>query len=145
MNVFAYGTLSFPDVLGALCGRAQRGEPAVLHGFLRREVHGSVYPAIVPAPGQRVHGMLYRNLSRLSLHCIAAFEIDEYRPQVCRVVAGRGAPVPALCYVAAPLLRRRLAARPWNPQAFATRHRGDYVRRCRRLHRAWRARRGDSR
>ncbi|HSG89652.1 MAG TPA: gamma-glutamylcyclotransferase family protein [Pseudomonadales bacterium] len=141
MNLFAYGTLQFPDILGALCGQRVAGEPALLPGHRRQGLRGLVYPAVlptvVPMAGAQVQGVLYRGLTRRALRFVAAFERGEYRSAVAVVTTGSGERVPARYYVAAAPARRLLDGVDWDPRYFAERHRARYVRRVRRLHRAW--------
>jgi gamma-glutamylcyclotransferase (GGCT)/AIG2-like uncharacterized protein YtfP len=143
VNVFTYGTLQFPDVFAAVSGARVRAEDAVLPGHRREGVRGQVYPAIVADPRDETPGCLYRDVPRPALRFLDAFEGPEYLRVVRPVRTASGATVPAACYVIAPGCAGRLDGRPWDAEAFRARHHGAYLRRCRRLYRAYRAGRLD--
>ena len=77
-RLFVYGTLADPAVCTGLLGRAPRPAPAGLHGFVRHEVRGETYPAIVPEPGGLVLGSVYADIAREELAVLDGYEGDEY-------------------------------------------------------------------
>ena len=132
MNLFAYGTLQFPELLYAVCGQRCSGEAALLRGHRREGVRGEVYPAIIRSPGAVVDGMLFRGLTPTALRALDAFEGREYRRVRGRVALDAHRHVPAVFYVAAPTLRVRLDGRPWDARRFASSSLSAYLTRCRR-------------
>lgn len=132
MNLFAYGTLQFPQILEAVCGQRVVGEAAVLRGWRRMGVRGAVYPAITREPASEVDGLVFRGLGTGALRQLDAFEGNEYRRLAGRVETRSGAMVPALFYVAAPALQTRLDGRPWSAEQFAATGLSRYLARCRR-------------
>ncbi|MDF7799646.1 gamma-glutamylcyclotransferase [Pontiellaceae bacterium B1224] len=78
MNLFAYGTLMWPDVLEAVMGRRLNGEKATLSGYTRRRVKGQHYPAVFQASEESVEGILYTGLTGKEFQCLDAFEGVEY-------------------------------------------------------------------
>jgi gamma-glutamylcyclotransferase (GGCT)/AIG2-like uncharacterized protein YtfP len=77
-RLFVYGTLADPAVCTGLLGRAPRPAPAKLHGFVRYEVRGEAYPAIVAEPGGLVPGSVYADLTLEELAVLDGYEGDEY-------------------------------------------------------------------
>lgn len=138
MNLFAYGTLQCPELFRAVTGAERPAEGAVLPGHRREGVAGAAYPGIVPDVGAEVPGRLYRNVPRRCLPFLDAFEGAEYRRRTLRVLAADGRAVPALVYRLEPRTARRLDGRPWDLEAFRSRHLRGYLVRCRRLHRSLR-------
>lgn len=95
--LFFYGTLTDPDVLARVLGRAVDPadlEPATLAGFDRVGVLGASYPVLVPAPGASVavDGLLFLRATRRDIARINRFEGDGYRAEAHDVrTAGGGA------------------------------------------------------
>lgn len=77
-RLFVYGTLADPTICAGLLGRAPRPAPARLRGFVRREVRGETYPAIVAEPGGLVPASVYADISREELAVLDGYEGDEY-------------------------------------------------------------------
>ena len=110
INLFAYGTLMWPEVLEAVMGRRLASTPATLAGFKRLRVRGASYPVVVPSAGGRVEGVLYRGLSHGELRRLDAFEGGEY-DRVERTVDG----VLAQVYVLAEAFRHIAEETEWTP------------------------------
>lgn len=77
-RLFVYGTLSDPTVCAGLLGRVPCPAPARLSGYLRHEVRGEIYPAVVAKREGVVRGFLYECLSPTELAILDAYEGDEY-------------------------------------------------------------------
>ena len=76
MTIFVYGSLMAGEVLHGLLGRvpAMRGG-AVLPGYVRHRLRGEVFPAIVPAPGSSVAGLILDDLTVDELRWFDWFEV----------------------------------------------------------------------
>jgi gamma-glutamylcyclotransferase (GGCT)/AIG2-like uncharacterized protein YtfP len=135
--LFAYGTLLFPEVLRAVAGRALPSRVATLPGFARWRLIGEIFPAVVAAAEQdRVSGVLYVGLDSDEWRRLDEFEGELYERRAVTVgvvgaestsvapVAGASfaATRPAFTYVLRDGWRHRLAAAPWDPEAFARDH-----------------------
>lgn len=85
--VFVYGTLSSPQVVENLLGRAFSAEfpPARLDHHSRHPVKSCVFPATIPNPQKQVDGYLLENLSHKDVELLDWFEGDEYNRQVVQV------------------------------------------------------------
>lgn len=118
MNLFAYGTLMWPEVFETVVGRRQKGGPCVLRGYSRRRLRGVHYPAIIPDDSAAVvEGRLYRNLSELEFSRLDRFEGDEYdRVDVC--VDG----VEAQAYVLSKHVRHLATEETWHPDHLRAEH-----------------------
>ena len=114
MNLFAYGTLMDSEIMASVSGARFPGEPATLRDYKRKMLVGEVYPAIAPAEGSAVQGVVYFDLSPRAFARLDQFESSIY--QRLRVSADRGTEglVPANTYVIAPEHVGRLADQDWS-------------------------------
>jgi gamma-glutamylcyclotransferase (GGCT)/AIG2-like uncharacterized protein YtfP len=130
-DLFAYGTLRFPDVLEALLGRVPEHSPAIAPGWRVAALDGRVYPVLVPGDGG-AGGILISGLTAGEWRVIDAYEDDFYELERLTLVDGRQ----GWAY----LTRDRTAALPadWSPGDFTTRHLGEFAGACREWRRAYR-------
>ena len=112
-NLFAYGTLMWPEVLERVIGRRLTGEAAVLQGYRRLRVKNEPYPVIIPAAGAAVEGMVYRSLTAEEFRRLDLFEGEEYARR--QVAPGR---MQAFTYVLTREWRHIADTRPWIPAHF---------------------------
>lgn len=118
MDVFTYGSLEFPSVLGAVIGRVPARVPAVLEGFARFRVRGASYPGIVASEGARTDGTLWRGLDLDALAALDRFEGALYE-RIRRPVRTRaGREVLAHVYVVRDSRRDVLGPEPWDKARF---------------------------
>ena len=133
MNIFAYGTLLFPEVIEQLTARRFPFEDVSVQGFERRTLAGKIYPGIFDCPGKQLNGRIYFNLDADSLRILDLFEDEIYeRRQLVLQSAAQGRVV-ALAYVIPPELRDVLSATFWEPEEFAQVHLLGYLERCAEL------------
>ena len=112
MNLFAYGTLMWPEVLEAVIGRRLFGAPATVDGYLRQRVKGELYPVLVASnPCDKVEGILYRDLSEKDFQRLDRFEGVEYDRQKVRIGM-----VHAEVYVLSNSWRHIASAEIWHPE-----------------------------
>ncbi len=123
MNLLAYGTLMWPEVLEVVIGRCMEGVPATLHGYLRLRVTGELYPAIVPAEREDVEGILYTGLTDADFRHLDRFEGEAYD----RVEVQVGDAV-AQVYLLAEHWRHIAEERPWNPEHMRPEHLAAFCR-----------------
>jgi gamma-glutamylcyclotransferase (GGCT)/AIG2-like uncharacterized protein YtfP len=130
-DLFAYGTLRFPDVLEALLGRVPEHSPAIAPGWRVAALDERVYPVLVPGEGA-AGGILISGLTAGEWGVIDAYEDDFYELERLTLVDGRQ----GWAY----LTRDRTAALPvdWSPGDFTTRHLGAFAGECRVWRRAYR-------
>lgn len=117
MNLFAYGTLMWPEVLESVIGRRPAGEPAVLSGFRRLRVKGEHYPAMVRSAGDSVEGVLYRGLTDEEFRHLNLFEGAEYNRAEVHVNGS-----PAITYLLSNDWKHIAESRRWEPEHLRPEH-----------------------
>lgn len=129
MNLFAYGTLMWPEVLESVIGRHLEGRPAMLPGYLRLRIKDEHYPAIIPKAGEQVDGRIYTGLSGTEFDHLDRFEGEEYDRMTVAVGADD-----AEVYVLAGRCRHLAEQTPWLPEDL----RPDYLAAFCREYKGWR-------
>jgi cation transport regulator ChaC len=102
------------DILRQVAGCDAASAPAVVYGFKRRCVRGEHYPALVPAEGGRVEGVLYRDLSDAAWQRLDRFEGEMYDRQQVQVEVLDGTVLSAFTYIVRPEHADRLEAAEWD-------------------------------
>lgn len=127
-DLFAYGTLRFPDVLRALLGRVPHHSPGIVPGWRVAALAGRIYPVLVPGDGA-AGGVLISGLTAEEWRVLDAYEDDFYALERLTLVDGRT----GWTY----LTRDPATALPadWSPGEFTTRHLTEFAVECR----AWRS------
>ncbi|QBG48503.1 gamma-glutamylcyclotransferase [Verrucomicrobia bacterium S94] len=111
MNLFAYGTLMWPEVLESVTGRRIAGTAAVLRGYRRLRVKGEHYPVVVPSSADCVEGVLYCGLTMQEFRLLDDFEGDQYD----RIEADIGDDT-AFVYVLSSDWKHIADSQRWNPE-----------------------------
>jgi hypothetical protein len=126
--LYTYGTLQVPEVIALIVGRRLVGLPARLAGYSRFRIQDRVYPAIVPAPGGNVEGILYPGLELAELERLDHYEGEIYeRCELNVLVAGES--LPACTYVLRREHLHRLSGEPWDLAHFEREHLASYLAR----------------
>jgi gamma-glutamylcyclotransferase (GGCT)/AIG2-like uncharacterized protein YtfP len=128
-RLFLYGTLQFPEMMRAVLGRTLPVLPAELPDFDRFQVRRRVFPAILPAPGSRVPGLIVDHVDAWTLERIDDYEGPPfYRHRTTVRLPEVDDHVEATVY----LLRQRyhclLLDRDWDPEQFRREWHDWYVR-----------------
>ncbi len=118
MNLFVYGTLMDKEIFQIVAGERSSSDQAVLPGYIRKQVIGEVYPAIIQQSEHEVSGILYYNLSKTALNRLDHFEGDQYDRCPVRVSLRNGRFVGAQVYVFAEKSKQRVAPEEWDYQTF---------------------------
>jgi hypothetical protein len=139
LPLFAYGTLTFGEIVMALLGRDLPATRAVLAGWRAARLPRRPYPGLVPATGSSTGGLLLWGLSPTEWATLDDWEGDPYLlrtvvtvaaeptgPAVTAVPATTGA-LTALTYVWRNL--DDIRADNWDPAWFAAGWLDRYVRR----------------
>lgn len=129
--LFAYGTLSLPEVLEALIGTRPPCRPAELEGHACYRVRGAVYPAAVAQAGASTRGVVYEGIRPSEWTLLDRFEGALYECRLCRVRPLEGAPRDAFVYLLAAGREGAVAREPWSREEFARRHLHRYLEACR--------------
>lgn len=125
MDLFAYGTLQFPEVLRVLLGRSPSTSPAAVAGWRVAALPGQIYPALVPAPPtSRAVGHLVTGLSPMEWRTLDAFEDHLYDLRRLTLTDGRV----AWAYICSD----SASASPddWDLHGFERCHLTEYLKRC---------------
>lgn len=85
MQLFAYGTLMWPEVMQSVVGRRLLGVSARLSGYRRLRVKGEHYPVIIASLEDTVDGILYTDLSEHEFELLDQFEGEEYERVSVRI------------------------------------------------------------
>ena len=133
-SLFAYGTLEIEPVMETVTGRSFGSTPAALSNFARFLLRGRTYPGIFRDDGSEVRGVLYEKVDRDSLALLDLFEGDFFRRERVQVATSSRPRVDACAYVV-PLERRAaFSTQPWDREAFAMLHLGEFLLQCREFH-----------
>lgn len=125
VDLFAYGTLQFPEVLRVLLGRVPRSTPAAAAGWRVAALPGQIYPTLVPAPPMaRVTGQLVTGLGPAEWRTLDAFEDRLYDLRRLTLTDGRV----AWAYVCSD--SNSASPDDWEVGSFERNHLIDYLKRC---------------
>ncbi len=119
-DLFAYGTLQFPEVLRVLLGRVPDCSPMALEGWRAAALARRVYPGLVPAD-TTVPGMLLTGLSEEELRVLDEYESGPYDLRRLSLTDGR----PAWSYVWTDATA--VLASDWSADEFAAEHLPGFV------------------
>jgi gamma-glutamylcyclotransferase (GGCT)/AIG2-like uncharacterized protein YtfP len=120
MNLFTYGSLMFPEVWNRVTGQPLTGLPATLHGHAARRLRGESYPALVPDPSAKTHGILYADVTPESMQRLDQFEGLFYERVCVTIITEAGQPQEAWTYHAANPSHPDILPEPWDAVAFAS-------------------------
>ncbi len=124
-NLFAYGTLMFPEIVEVLIGRVPQMQSARLgdhrRGRIEKAGRIAIGPGLVPLAGHHVDGMLLFDLTAREL---AIFDLFEDSAKGYRATSGivlvrdSACQVAAKFYVATDDERLFITEEDWSPDAF---------------------------
>lgn len=122
-HLFSYGSLMWADILARVCGPEipldAAPQPATLADHVRRPVRGQDYPALVPATGQSVSGMLWKDLPDAIWPRLDAFEGETYERIEVLVTVADGSWQRAWAFAFKPGFVQQLGEGEWDEAAFA--------------------------
>jgi gamma-glutamylcyclotransferase (GGCT)/AIG2-like uncharacterized protein YtfP len=123
-DLFAYGTLQFPEVLRALIGRIPDSGAAALAGWRAAALARRTYPGLVPA-GATVPGMLLTGLTAVELNILDEYESGPYELRKLTLSDGR------LAWSYLWTDASSVLACDWSADEFAAEHLDGFVAQCR--------------
>jgi Gamma-glutamyl cyclotransferase, AIG2-like len=132
LSFFFFGTLMDRDVLEIVLGRKVAENelaPARLTGYRRVRTASQPYPVLRPDRSGVVEGMLLVDPSSRDEARILHFEDEEYvaRRTTVRLASDRA--LEARVFHA--LAEMGETEEPWEPDGWASRHKGSFLRQCR--------------
>lgn len=122
-DLFAYGSLQFPEVLRPLLGRVPDSTPAALPGWRAAPLAGRLYPGLVPDASATAPGLLLTGLTARERRLLDVFEGDEYLPRSLPLAGGR--PVWTYVWRGGDVLDGT-----WSAAGFRVRHLAEFTARC---------------
>jgi len=115
MNLFAYGTLMWPEVIYDLLGRSIPMENALLKGYKRCRIKRVAYPGLKKDDSSEVRGKLLRDLTPTDLKRLDRFEGVEYERILVDVQTEKGQER-AFVYIIKPEYVDILEEAPWDEE-----------------------------
>ncbi len=122
MDFFAYGSLTFAEVIAAVTGEKHSGTEATLSGFARYRVSGATYPGLIRSVGDSVDGILYADVDSVSFDCLDKFEGKYYKRQSVDVVTEQNSKRSAETYIIRREFEHLLSQEPWDSVHFRQNH-----------------------
>jgi gamma-glutamylcyclotransferase (GGCT)/AIG2-like uncharacterized protein YtfP len=132
MNLFAYGTLMFPEVWERVVGRAFAAERATISGFAVRRVVDDVYPVLIHADkNSGVAGLVFRNIDHDTLARLDDYESDFYQRLEVIATLSNSESLACHAYVLPEHNRDAAGAETWNADEFTVHSLARYLQRLR--------------
>lgn len=129
MNLFTYGTLTFPEVWKRIAVVEAESEPAKLNGFAIFRVRDAVFPGMRRAREvDSVPGLLYRNLDEETLFELDTYESDFYRRETVWVTTKDEQAIECQAYVVPASHYNMLTEELWDADWFAENELEKYLR-----------------
>ena len=117
-SLFAYGSLMCEDIMRDVSGHSGRPVAATLKDHLRLCIAGEHYPAMVFHAGNKVKGMLYRDICESAWQQLDVFEGEMYRRIPVRVALTDGSMIEAQTYLIHPDHAHHLTDQEWEFDRF---------------------------
>ena len=119
LHLFAYGTLTFPEVWKRISLGEFESLPASLHGYSIYRVRDAVFPGII-AEGEStvVEGRVFMNLDEETFFELDAYESDLYDRLEVFVSLENGEQLPCQAFVIPENRRHALTDEPWDSAHF---------------------------
>ena len=130
-NLFAYGTLMFPEIWRRIANREFDPVPATLTGFAVFRIRGDLYPVMVPDEAQIVVGLVYRDLDAAMIARLDAYESVMYDRVAVEAESTSGERLPCEAYVLAERYRDLRSEQPWTAEWFQREAMAQYLERFR--------------
>jgi len=124
--LFVYGTLCFPEITENLTGKSFVSEGAVLKGYIRKNVNGKDYPAIIKHVHSQVKGLLLQDVDVHSLKIITFYEGNDYRCEEL-IVDTKGKSIIAKVFLWSSDVNA-LDNSDWIPEVFALKSLNTYLK-----------------
>ena len=122
MNIFAYGTLTFPEVWQLVVGRPFATVGGQVAGYATYRVANEAFPGMLATTNSDVvRGLVYLDVDAAALTKLDQFEDDFYHRQKVRVKCDDGKICDADAYIVPPEKRGVLTDRRWSRQEFVAR------------------------
>ncbi len=128
MNLFAYGSLMFPEVWNRVTGLTTPGTPVRLTDHAARRLRDVNYPALIYAAGEETNGVLYADITPPVLAALDAFEGAFYERVMLGVLEEQGSATSAWVYRAASPRHPDILPERWEAPRFEREHLREFLR-----------------
>jgi gamma-glutamylcyclotransferase (GGCT)/AIG2-like uncharacterized protein YtfP len=119
MNLFAYGTLTFPQVWERVARRPATSHIATLAGYAVYTARGDVYPVMVRASeNDIVQGIAYVDLDTTTIARLDEYESELYDRVTVEAILESGAPLCCEAYVLRGERRHAASTASWDRSRF---------------------------
>lgn len=131
MNLFAYGTLMFPEIWERVAGGVFRSARATVRGMAVYRAAGQLFPVMVAAaPTDVAEGIVIFDLSPQTLATLDAYESDFYQRIEVRAKMGDGRELPAQAYLLPESHRQLASDEAWTAERFQREAMERYLKQC---------------
>jgi len=114
MNLFVYGTLTFPEIVFGLTHKTYRYESAILPHHFVSSIEGVPYPGLVKLEDASAQGLLLYDVDTKAMEILDVWETAEYTKQLVHVQSSQGI-VEATVYLWA---GSDISYHSWNREVF---------------------------
>lgn len=127
MNLFAYGTLQFPEVLNFLLNETFYSEEVEVPGFDRRALKNEIFPAVIKSELKTVSGCLFVGIPDDKRAVLDEFEEDYYTPELIMVSSKKHGQVEAIIYLLREEFLKLLEDCDWDKKQFEANNLSSYL------------------
>jgi len=131
MNLFAYGTLMFPEIWERVVGGEFRHVPATVHGFSVYRAAGQLFPVMVAAgEHDSVAGIVIYDPTAAELATLDAYESEIYERIDVSAVLADGRIERAQAYLLPAAMRHLASREAWTADWFRREAMAAYMKQC---------------
>jgi gamma-glutamylcyclotransferase (GGCT)/AIG2-like uncharacterized protein YtfP len=131
MNLFAYGTLMFPQIWERVVGGEFRSARATVRGMAVYRAAGQLFPVMIAAaPADVAEGIVIFDLSPESFATLDSYESDFYERVEVVAELEDGRVLPTQTYLLPERLRRLASHEAWSAEWFQREAMERYVKQC---------------
>lgn len=118
VHIFAYGTLTIPEVMRAVTGQCFHSAKAHLPGYERYCLVDKIYPGIIHTGQKFTTGKIYFDVDEQSLQRLDYFEDELYSRQGVTVVLPDHAVMNAYAYIVPSTQIKQVSKHIWSEKQF---------------------------
>ena len=127
MNLFAYGTLIFEEILSKLLGAEHISIPGLLENYKIIKFYNAEYPGIIPDIESNVSGKIIFGINEQDISILDAYEGVMYKRSILKVKA-LSKEYDCHVYVVDDNYREELSEEPWCPIDFKNNSLNNYMK-----------------
>lgn len=85
MDIFVYGSLQHPEILGVVIGRVPAMTPATITNWFVSKIPDVDYPGLIPREGNVAQGHILHSISDQEMQALDSYEGDQYQRSMLTV------------------------------------------------------------